>query len=233
MSKEDGNGRSGDSTKNDRIFLQICEDDDSEWLGEVTWCQDRVNPEDVEYIRADLVEQKLTAKDALLQQAYDAIETIDKVAKESKTIISVAGQAMRILGKVRTVMAAIDKELGDVERAVDVEMDYREQLAEVKNALGDYYFTGLPLAYSVVELVKAYKDRNGSAATFMEQLNETEKQLATEKHISNEWADAATTGLQWIKNINDGICTPQYALENMMKIIRHCKELSDTQSTRS
>ncbi len=54
-----------ESTKHDRIFLQVCDDDDSEWVGEVTWCEDRIHDEDVEYIRADLVEQKLAATEAL------------------------------------------------------------------------------------------------------------------------------------------------------------------------
>ena len=36
--------------------------DDGEWEGEVTWCEDHIHDEDVEYIRFDLVQQKqLTA----------------------------------------------------------------------------------------------------------------------------------------------------------------------------
>jgi len=50
-----------ETTRHDRIFLQVCDDDDSEWCGEVTWCAERIHPEDVKYIRADLVEQQLAA----------------------------------------------------------------------------------------------------------------------------------------------------------------------------
>lgn len=48
-----------ESTKHDIIYLQVCEDEESEGLGKVTWCQDRINNDDVKYIRADLVKQQL------------------------------------------------------------------------------------------------------------------------------------------------------------------------------
>lgn len=34
------------------------------------------------------------------------------------------------------------------------------------------------------------------------------------EHISNEWADVATSALVWLKNIADGISTPETAIEN-------------------
>ena len=41
------------SEKHDRIFLQ--DGDGTEWLEEgTTWCQDRINDDDTEYVRADL-----------------------------------------------------------------------------------------------------------------------------------------------------------------------------------
>jgi len=46
-----------ESTQHNRIFLQVCDDENSEWCGEVTWCEDRIHDDDVEYIRADLVDQ--------------------------------------------------------------------------------------------------------------------------------------------------------------------------------
>ena len=41
----------------DRIYLQVDPDGVSacDWIDGVTWCQDRINDTDVEYIRADLV----------------------------------------------------------------------------------------------------------------------------------------------------------------------------------
>jgi len=62
-------------------------------------------------VQIEDIKRQLAAKDVLLRQAYEVLETIDKVAKESKNIISVAGQVMRILGKVRALMVAINKEL--------------------------------------------------------------------------------------------------------------------------
>ncbi|MBK6587958.1 MAG: hypothetical protein IPG22_06545 [Acidobacteria bacterium] len=60
-----------ESTKHDAIYLQVCDDEDSEWLGHVTWCQDRVHESDVKYIRADLVEslrQQLSAAQARIDE---------------------------------------------------------------------------------------------------------------------------------------------------------------------
>ncbi|QKE37316.1 hypothetical protein [Ferrovum myxofaciens] len=43
-------------------------------------------------------------------------------------------------------------------------------------------------------------------------------------HSSNEWADLASNGLQWIKNISDGVSTPADAIKNMEEGFRHCRE---------
>ncbi|WP_293385600.1 hypothetical protein, partial [Phenylobacterium sp. SCN 70-31] len=44
------------------------------------------------------------------------------------------------------------------------------------------------------------------------------------KHIANEWADTATSGLQWLRNIRDGISTVEDALSNMDACLEHCQE---------
>lgn len=46
-------------------------------------------------------------------------------------------------------------------------------------------------------------------------------------HVANEWADAATNGQQWLRNIVDGISTPAEALENMNGNIAHCVSVRD------
>lgn len=43
------------------------------------------------------------------------------------------------------------------------------------------------------------------------------------EHISNEWADVATSALVWLKNIADGISTPDRAIENVEIGIAHCR----------
>lgn len=35
------------------------------------------------------------------------------------------------------------------------------------------------------------------------------------EHEANEWADAACNGVVWLRNIRDGISTPQQALTEM------------------
>lgn len=70
-----------ESTKHDAIYLQVCDDEDSEWLGHVTWCQERVHESDVKYIRADLVDalrQQLAAALAAIKMKDEAIEYMHK-----------------------------------------------------------------------------------------------------------------------------------------------------------
>ena len=81
-----------ESTKHERIYLQVCDDSMSEWYGEVTWCQDRVHDEDVEYRRADLVEDELAAKDtqiALLREALeDALYSGNPYSEKTKKALA-------------------------------------------------------------------------------------------------------------------------------------------------
>ena len=51
------------------------------------------------------------------------------------------------------------------------------------------------------------------------------------RHVSNEWADMATNGLQWLRNIAEGISTIEEALPNMESCLRHCREVRDAAST--
>jgi len=104
-----------ESTKHDTIYLQVCDDDESEWCGEVTWCQDRIHDEDVKYIRADLVEQQLAAAHDLLRQARESIEWI-RHRSESQRVWG--GQDWKyqfphkqIFDRATEAMEAIDKGL--------------------------------------------------------------------------------------------------------------------------
>lgn len=45
-------------------------------------------------------------------------------------------------------------------------------------------------------------------------------------HEANEWADMATNGIQWVKNIIDGISTPEKALESLAQDLKHCRSVS-------
>jgi len=46
----------------DKIYLQVDEDSEKsiDWFEGVTWCQDRINDTDIEYIRVDLIQRHLT-----------------------------------------------------------------------------------------------------------------------------------------------------------------------------
>lgn len=42
-------------------------------------------------------------------------------------------------------------------------------------------------------------------------------------HLCNEWADAATNGLQWLKNVRDGASTIDEAIASMISNIEYCR----------
>lgn len=50
----------------------------------------------------------------------------------------------------------------------------------------------------------------------------------TWKHAANEWADAATSGLVWLRNIRDNVSIPTDAINNMEKLISHAREEQPT-----
>jgi len=49
-------------------------------------------------------------------------------------------------------------------------------------------------------------------------------ELENYPHYANELCDAVTSGLQWLKNIRDGISTVDSALENMRSLWKHCQD---------
>jgi len=50
-------------------------------------------------------------------------------------------------------------------------------------------------------------------------LADAKEEVDKQQHQANEWADIATSGLQWLRNLRDGIATPQVAIENMECLI--------------
>lgn len=66
----------------DEIWLQCPNRDSmSEWYGEVTWAEDKINDDDTKYIRADIAESLKQQRDGLLKAAeaieIDAEECLD------------------------------------------------------------------------------------------------------------------------------------------------------------
>ena len=47
--------------------------------------------------------------------------------------------------------------------------------------------------------------------------------LAAAQHQANEWADTATNGLQWLRNIKDGISTVDEAIAALESDIKYCR----------
>ena len=44
------------------------------------------------------------------------------------------------------------------------------------------------------------------------------------RHRANGWADIANSGPQWLRNVRDGLSTPQTAIENMEALIADLRE---------
>ena len=44
------------------------------------------------------------------------------------------------------------------------------------------------------------------------------------KHAANEWADTACNALQWLRNIQEGISTPDIAVADVKAQIKRCRE---------
>jgi hypothetical protein len=117
-------------TKNDRIFLQVCDDDDSEWCGEVTWCQDRVHEDDVEYIRADIVEERLAESkrdaDEFEQVAANHINENERIYKQFAANASALQIALDALNQIFKNGSASCRSAADTAfRAIDKELGYR------------------------------------------------------------------------------------------------------------
>ena len=47
------------------------------------------------------------------------------------------------------------------------------------------------------------------------------------RHAANEWADMAINGLQWLRNIVEGISDPTVALDSMESNMSHCRQVND------
>jgi hypothetical protein len=57
------------------------------------------------------------------------------------------------------------------------------------------------------------------------------RQDETTDHIANEWADMATNGIVWLRNIRDGISTPVEALTEMESNLQRIQKLRAVEPT--
>lgn len=51
------------------------------------------------------------------------------------------------------------------------------------------------------------------------------RQMDALNHAANEFADALVNSTQWIKNIRDGVSTPEQALLNLADCTNHCTKV--------
>lgn len=66
----------------DEIWLQCPNRDSmSEWYGEATWAEDKINDDDTKYIRADIAESLKQQRDELLKALERSLESFEYIAK--------------------------------------------------------------------------------------------------------------------------------------------------------
>lgn len=91
-------------------------------------------------------------------------------------------------------------------------------VSEIEEVYQQYY---LPL----VSMLEPYKLNSESPLQTLQRLLLDSKK---QQHLANEWADIATSGLQWLRNIQDGISKPQAAIENMEVLVRNLRTSMDS-----
>lgn len=122
-----------ESTKHDAIYLQLCDDEDSEWFDTVTWCQDRVHESDVKYIRADLVES-LRQQLILKEHQYDVMKASAEVLAEQCD--KMRQQLSTLKAELKCIGEAIDDPRTDLTMTMsEVIVDQKQQLAAAQEEL--------------------------------------------------------------------------------------------------
>jgi hypothetical protein len=83
-----------ETTRHDRIFLQVNEDSPHKFEGDVTWCEDRVHDTDVEYICRELHDQQISNLKVVHSDSIHALQ--QQLAEREKQL---AKTQMYALGK--------------------------------------------------------------------------------------------------------------------------------------
>ena len=117
--------------------------------------------------------------------------------------------------------------LGDIARKIEA-AKIQEPIAILCREIGeDTWFDHTPLRPDS----RSYEFRRNSAewdtckVYTTPQL--TQKELVADwAHASNEWADTATNGLQWLLNVKDGISDIDAAILSIKADIKHCQDLT-------
>ncbi len=106
----------------------------------------------------------------------------------------------------------------------------RAENTQLKNGvLYKQMFSRIQRAEAKVKELEA--ERDTLFHNYTTDLPARDARIAETQHLANEWADCATSGLQWLRNIRDGISTPTDAIENMLICIEHCQEVGSALST--
>lgn len=87
------------------------------------------------------------------------------------------------------------------------------------DTVGNY---GMPIAHEAADEIESLRQQLATTVRLLAGSQAREQEIL---HEANEWADAATNGIQWLRNIQEGISTPDAALSNMAECVEHCMEV--------
>ena len=74
------------------------------------------------------------------------------------------------------------------------------------------------------KLAQASNEKDAALTARNAEIKRLNERIKALDHLANEWADCATNGLQWIRNIREGISTFEDAELAMVSGIAHCQD---------
>ncbi|MCR4305071.1 MAG: hypothetical protein NUV63_12765 [Gallionella sp.] len=86
----------------DRIWLQTCGDSMSEWYGEITWCHDKVNDDDVEYVSAKLYAEQAAQMNTAMDERIAAGVRIVELEQQRDELMDLLEGARVVIDRLRT-----------------------------------------------------------------------------------------------------------------------------------
>lgn len=163
----------------ERIWLQI--DEEETGAGEVTWCQDRVLPDDVEYVRADVV-ARLTES---LKRETNL--NIDAMHDATAPLLCRAETAEHEIEDLRSRLESSESLRQDAYRAVErARAEARQNDVSLTNIIGGYK--------EALDEAEAERDRYASAciehSEIADEATHRADRSAAVLEAAREWAEA-------------------------------------------
>lgn len=137
----------------------------------------------------------------------------DERTCHQQTVTSLKNAASEMLKSRNELLKAAERELSTLKSAMEAA---RGELP----AIAKDFMAGTVNAHSWVVDSKAYSQLRQSATAA---IASRDLRIKEQDHVRNEFCDAMTNALQWIKNVVGGVSTPSAALAGIISDWEHCK----------